>query len=88
MLDGPLQQMESVRVGQANVAEDNLERMFAHPLDCIHAGERGFRTVAASPKKVGHGVTDVFVVIDDQQRTMMRFAHRHSLPATRAPSVA
>jgi hypothetical protein len=41
--------------------------MFAHPLDRIHAGERGFRTVAALPKIVGYRVADVFIVIDDQQ---------------------
>jgi hypothetical protein len=62
--------------------------MFSHPLDRIHAGERGFRAVPPIPKEVGHRVADVFIVIDDQQRTMMRFAHRHTLPATSAPSAA
>ncbi len=86
VLDGPLQQMKTVRVGKADVAEDDLERMFTHPLNRVDAGERGFGPVSAAAEKLSHGLADVLVVVDHQQRTVMGLAHRNTLPATGLPS--
>ena len=82
--------MEAVRIGEADVAQDDLEGEFAHPLDRIQAGEGGFGPVAEAPQIVGHGLADVLVVVDNQQRTLIGLVHRDFAPRFRSlrPAVA
>ena len=81
VLDGPLQQMEAVRIGKAHVAEDDLEGEFAHPLDGVQAGEGGLGPVAEAAQIVGHRLADLLVVVDNQQRTLIGLLHRNLAPA-------
>ena len=80
VLDGPLQQMKAVRIGQAHVAQDDLERKFAHPLDGVEAGEGGLGPVSEAAQIVGHGLADLLVVVDNQQRTLIGLLHRNHAP--------
>jgi hypothetical protein len=66
-----LQDPQAVFIRKADVAEHDVEAVFADPGQRFPAGPRGFDAVADAAEVLGHRFEDELVVVDEQQRAVV-----------------
>jgi len=64
---GPLEEIESVVIGEMDVANDDIELPFLHAIQGVLAGRGGFGLQTAGTKKLGHRLTKREIVVYQQQ---------------------